>query len=166
MPVTPSAASGARAGGLMTQQADAVWNAPGGADQFLQWDKMHAPRPQTQLTEDIFIACLSEGFAAGMNEYSCPAGMRYQIINRYGFSEITMFEAPGTPAFDQRVEAYQAKLQDILPRMGDIWVNEWLPRIMPGLERARDTDFTTMRSSPSSTRCWTSSATATRSTAC
>jgi len=105
---------------------------------------MHTPRPQTQLTEDIFISRLSEGFTADMDEYRCPAGMRYQIINRYGFSEITMFEEPGAPAFEQRIEVYQAKLQDILPRIGDIWANEWLPRIMPGIERARDTDFTTL----------------------
>ena len=128
----------------MTQQPDVVWEAPEGAGDFLQWDKMHAPRPQTQLTEDIFISLLSDGFTSGMDEYSCPARMRFQMVNRYGFSEITMFEEPGTPAFEQRGEAYQAKLQDVLPRMGDIWQNEWLPRIMPGIERARDADLTAL----------------------
>jgi pyruvate,water dikinase len=70
--------------------------------------------------------------------------MSYHLINRYGFSEVTMFEEPGTPAFGQRIERHQATLHDVLPRMGDIWEHEWLPRIVPGVERARDGDLTVL----------------------
>ncbi|MDP6606534.1 MAG: hypothetical protein QF664_09795 [Dehalococcoidia bacterium] len=123
-------------------QVDTVWEIPEGAGGFLQWDKMHAPRPQSPLTEDVFLSLVSQGFTEGMDEYSCPVGMSYTVINRYGFSEITPFEEPGTPAFGQRIEQYQAKMQDVLPRMGEIWEHEWLPRITPGIERARDQDLT------------------------
>ena len=129
----------------MTQAAaEGIFEIPEGAGGFLQWDKMHIPRPPTPLTEEIFLSRVSQGFTAGMDEYSCPVGMRYHVINRHGFNEITMFEEPGTPAFGQRIEQHQAKMHDVLPRMGDIWANEWLPRIRPGVERARDADFTAL----------------------
>lgn len=105
---------------------------------------MHCPRPQTPLTEEIFLSRVTQGFTQGMDQFSCPVGMSYHVINRYGFTEITMFEEPGTPAFGQRIEQHQAKMHDVLPRFGDIWEHEWLPRILPGLERARDEDLTTL----------------------
>ncbi|MCH8102371.1 MAG: hypothetical protein IIB28_04360 [Chloroflexi bacterium] len=32
-------------------------------------------------------------------------------------------------------------MHELLPRMGELWDNEWLPSIMPGIDRARSTDY-------------------------
>ena len=32
-------------------------------------------------------------------------------------------------------------MHDILPRIGDLWENEWLPSILPGIEEAQTTDY-------------------------
>ena len=50
---------------------------------FVMWDKMHCPRPQTALTEEIFLKQLSVGFTAAMDEFASPVGLAYQVFNYY-----------------------------------------------------------------------------------
>lgn len=111
---------------------------------FLQWDKMHCPRPQTPYTEEVFLELLSNGFSDAMDDYNCPVSLRYKVLNRYAFVDISPFEEPETPAFAERIERYQHTLHDVLPRLGDLWANEWLPAIMPGIERGRDADYSAL----------------------
>jgi phosphohistidine swiveling domain-containing protein len=111
---------------------------------FLQWDKMHCPRPQTPLTEEVFLKLLGDGFSDAMDEFSCPVGLRYHVLNRYAFAEVSPFDMPETPEFAARLERYQATMHDVLPKIGDLWANEWLPSIMPGIERAKSADYSSL----------------------
>ena len=45
---------------------------------------------------------------------------------------------------EERSARYQKILGEVLPRMGDLWTQEWLPVILPGLEKGRTTDYTTL----------------------
>ena len=111
------------------------------AGEFLQWDKMHCPRPQTPMTQDLFIACLSEGFSGAMDEFGCPIAMVYRTVNSYGFIATPPFEVPPS---DERLARYGATLENIVPHIGRLWEDEWLPSIMPGIEWARDADYAGM----------------------
>ena len=57
---------------------------PEGMEGFWQWDKMHCPRPQTPITEEIFLAAVSKGFSTGMDEFASPVGLRYKVVNYFG----------------------------------------------------------------------------------
>ena len=107
---------------------------------FWQWDKMHCPRPQTPLTEEIFLTGVSRGFSDAMNDYACPVGMTYQVANYYAYSTVQPQDLGDEP-FEARLGRYQQAMDELLPKMGDLWANEWLPSIQPGLERALDTDY-------------------------
>jgi len=58
---------------------------PSDIEGFWMWDKMHCPKPQTTLTQDIFNSAISAGFTAGMEEFACPAGVVYRNLNTYAY---------------------------------------------------------------------------------
>ena len=39
---------------------------------FWAFDKMHAPRPLTKLSQDLVMATISRGFTQAQIEYDCP----------------------------------------------------------------------------------------------
>ncbi len=112
---------------------------PEGMEGFWQWDKMHCPRPQTPLTEELFLAAVSKGFSAGMDEFASPVGLQYSVVNYFGY--INVFPLPMSESMDDRIARHQGIMHDVLPRMGDLWENDWLPSILPGIEKARTTDY-------------------------
>ncbi|MCH8185231.1 MAG: hypothetical protein IH862_03930 [Chloroflexi bacterium] len=125
---------------MTSAQSSPSFPIPEGMEGFWQWDKMHCPRPQTPITEEIFLTAVSKGFSAGMDEFASPVGLQYKVVNYFGYMGV--FPLPlGSESMDDRVARYQGILHDVLPRMGDLWENEWLPSILPGLEKARSTDY-------------------------
>ena len=113
---------------------------PADLEGFWQWDKMHCPRPQTPLTEDIFLKGVSEGFSTAMDAFACPVGMQLRAINYYGFASMIPFDLGGE-TMEDRVARYQETTGQILPRLGELWEREWLPSILPALDRARARDY-------------------------
>jgi rifampicin phosphotransferase len=107
---------------------------------FWQWDKMHCPRPQTPLTEEAFLSAISEGFSKAMDEWACPVGIQYRLINYYGFLSTPPFDL-GNESMEERVARHQQIMDEVLPRLGELWEQEWLPSILPGIEKARATDY-------------------------
>ena len=110
---------------------------------FWQWDKLHCPRPQTALTQDLFNSGVSAGFPGAMDEFACPVGVQYTNINTYAYIAVVPFEL-GDETIEQRVARYRENLAGILPKMGELWENEWLPSIIPGLESSRTRDYTSL----------------------
>ena len=107
---------------------------------FFQWDKLHCPKPQTTLTQDLFNSSVSEGFSSAMDEYGCPVGMRYLNINTYAYVTMVPFDL-GDETIEQRVGRYKENLQAILPAVGEQWEKEWLPSILPALDASRTRDY-------------------------
>jgi Pyruvate phosphate dikinase, AMP/ATP-binding domain len=84
-----------------------------------------------------------EGFSTAMEQWSCPFGAQCRAINYYGFFTIKPFDL-GAEMKQARVARYQEQLRQVLPCMGELWEQTWLPAILPGLDKARTTDFMTL----------------------
>ena len=124
----------------MTTEPGADFPIPEDIEGFWQWDKMHCPRPQSILTHELFGDSVSEGFTRGMDQFACPVGMTYRSINTYGYMTIVPQDL-GSETEEERIARYQATVQEMLPRLGQLWESEWLPEMLPALERGRTTDY-------------------------
>ena len=131
---------------MATAQSPADFPIPADVEGFWQWDKMHCPRPQTAVTEEVFLRGLSEGFSKAMDEFASPVGMTMRVINRYAFSAMIPFD-PGAEGMEARIGRYQETTARMVPQIGDLWEREWLPSILPGLDKARAFDFPAMSDS-------------------
>lgn len=107
---------------------------------FWAWEKGHFPRPATPLTQDLLYRAIADGFSAAMREWTCPFGIALRAINYYGFMTLTPFDL-GSEAKEERSARYQQILGEVLPRMGDLWEQAWLPSMLPGLDKGRTTDY-------------------------
>jgi rifampicin phosphotransferase len=116
---------------------------PPDVEGFWAWEKGHFPRPATPLTQEILYRAVTEGFSGAMDKWGCPFGAQCRAINYYGFFTIKPFDV-GSETRQQRLNRYRKTLGDVLPRMGEIWEQEWLPAIRPGLEKGRTADYTVL----------------------
>lgn len=89
------------------------------------------------MAQELFHV-LGRGFSDAMNEFSCPVGVVYRPINYYGFIGVVPFPGHDSP---ERLARYQKTMDDLLPRLGDLWEREWLPSILPALERGRKAGY-------------------------
>ena len=121
-------------------QPDAQFPLPPDLEGFWTWDKMHSPRPQTPLTDEIATNHGYEGFNGAHDEFGLPIHFVPRTINYYSYS--TIVPAPlGDETMEQRLARYEKTLAEIVPRVGDLWEREWLPSILPGLEKAKTLDY-------------------------
>src|SRR5215213_8312238 len=113
---------------------------PPDLDGYWSWDKIHAPHTLTPLCDDLLIEPVSAGFTDAMLEYSSPYGMRFRTFNYYLYGGGHPFDLPEGER-ERRAQEYQRRIEAVLDRIGERWDNEWLPSILPGLERARNFDY-------------------------
>src|SRR5215510_1562961 len=116
---------------------------PPDVEGFWSWEKGHFPRPATPLTQEMVYGALSAGFSRAMHDSACPCGVACRAINYYGFLALTPFDLD-TETMEDRGIRYQERLGEVLPRMGALWEQAWLPAILPGLERGRTIDYTAL----------------------
>ena len=116
---------------------------PPDVEGFWAWEKAHFPRPQTALTEELFLKAIQESFSTAMDEWACPFGVGCRAINYYGFFTLVPFDL-GTETMEGRNARYQRTLSELLPRMGESWEREWLPPMLPDLDRGRTTDYASL----------------------
>ena len=128
---------------MASAKSPADFPIPSDLQGFWRWDKLHCPRPQTALTQDLFNSAITAGFSGAMEELACPVGVQQICINTYAYLAVVPFEL-GDETIEQRVARYQKNLARILPNMGELWENEWLPSIVPGLESSRTRDYTSL----------------------
>jgi phosphohistidine swiveling domain-containing protein len=107
---------------------------------FWQWDKMHCPRPQTPLTQEFVLPGWTRGFTRAMDEWSSPFGVEHKMINYYFY----LHAMPLGDGSAERKAKYKETIDTIVPRVGRLWQEEWLPSILPGLEKARTLDYAAM----------------------
>jgi pyruvate,water dikinase len=86
---------------------------------------------------------ITDGFSGAMEAWACPFGAQCRAINYYGFFTIKPFDL-GSETREERLNRYRKILGDVLPRMGELWTQEWLPAILPGLEKGRTADYTAL----------------------
>jgi hypothetical protein len=75
-----------------------------------------------------------------MDEYACPVGVIYRNLNSYAYMTLSPQEL-GDETIEQRVERYKAILGTVLPKMGSLWADEYLPSILPGINSAMVRDY-------------------------
>ena len=105
-----------------------------------KWDRMHYPQPVTPLTQEIVLPGVSRGFTDAMAALSCPIGLNYRVANYYAYMSVVP-QHPDDESFDNRMERYQQIIEDVLPRLGTSWAEDWLPSILPNLDRVRALNF-------------------------
>jgi len=125
---------------LTAPQTAADFPIPSDMAGFWQWDKMHFPRPQTPVTEELFLHTIFAGFNKAHDEFGLPMHFTPRVINYYAYNAAGPAD-PGAEGMDARLARYQDSLQNLVPRVGDLWENEWLPSILPGLEKAKTLDY-------------------------
>ena len=113
---------------------------PAGLSGHWMLDPVHAPRALTPLSQEILVSALSEGFRAGQREVGYPLGMCFQAVNSYVYAaflphETAVSDSPEPPAWDEVASAR------LVASLGERWEQEWLPAILPGLERLRTLDY-------------------------
>ncbi len=81
---------------------------PSDFEGFGLWDKMHCPKVQTPMSQDVFSDGLSAGFTRAMDEFACPIGVTYRPFNYYVYLTTPMqasIEA-GSEPFETRLARY------------------------------------------------------------
>jgi hypothetical protein len=105
------------------------------------WDKIHAPRPLTPMSHDLVTSALAEGFTRAMKEYYCSVGMQFTSVNYYAYARFSPMEIEGLSAEERRERYRTTTLANVVPNVGSLWRDEWLPSMLPGLTKAKTTDY-------------------------
>ncbi len=128
---------------MTTPQVSTNFPIPPDVEGFWAWEKGHFPRPATPLTQEILYRAITDGFCGAMDKWACPFGAQCRAINYYGFFTIKPFDS-GSETREERSVRYRKILGEVLPRLGELWEQEWLPSILPGLEKGRTADYTAL----------------------
>lgn len=81
-----------------------------------------------------------EGFTRAMHEFGAPVGFQACVVNYYGYTTVKPLDI-GDETMEARLKRYEQALARDVPLVGKNWETEWLPSILPGLERARSMDY-------------------------
>jgi hypothetical protein len=106
------------------------------------WDKIHAPRPLTPLAGDSVVMSMSEGFTIAQHDFGSTLALKCRMFGNYLYASFVP-----DPAFTPKttdIDEYSRDLARIAAGIGERWVNEWEPSLLPILERARNADFASM----------------------
>ena len=95
---------------------------------FWNFDKMHAPRPITPLSEDLVTQPLAEGFTTAQAIYDSPLAVTNRHFNYYFFASFHPLADEAELA--DRMTRYLQTLEDRVPGIGRRWDEEWKPAII------------------------------------
>ena len=107
---------------------------------FWEWDALTSPWPYTPLSQELVFGGIDAGFSRGMDAFGSPYRLAYQGINGYAYASILPRDLHGE-SLDDRMRRYEATLARELPRIAHRWDSEWLPTMLPELEKARTLDY-------------------------
>ncbi len=109
---------------------------------FWAFDKMHAPRPLTPLSQDLVMATISRGFTQAQAEYDCPIVASSQAVNHYFY--MAFHPHPDPAVVEDRMSRYLGMVERTVPLVGRRWQNEWFPLIRDRNEAERSVDYSEM----------------------
>jgi hypothetical protein len=110
---------------------------------YWEWDAVSTPWPYTPLSLELVFGALEEGFSRGMDAFASPYWLDYRTVNGYAFVSIRPRDI-GVETRQERWRRYEATLARELPRLAERWDAEWLPAILPGLDKARRLDYASL----------------------
>ncbi len=122
----------------MTNQAD--FPVPADLEGFWGWEKGHFPRPVTPLSDDLVLGPMAEGFSAAQDSYACPFGVQVGVFNYYAYLSLFPFDLSD----ETRPARYERELNNVVLNIGELWSKEWLPSILPAIDRTKALDCAAM----------------------
>jgi pyruvate,water dikinase len=122
----------------MTAQAD--FPIPSDVEGFYLWDQLHCPRPLTPLEHELLLGATAYGFSKAIGDMGSALEAQTRLINYYNYLHGADADI-GNEAKEARKARYEKNVEELMPRLGDLWEKEWLPEMLPKLERSRNTDF-------------------------
>ena len=103
------------------------WPNPEDSHKPWMYDKMHAPEPITPMTGWISANPWTEGTAIGFKNAGQPITLMTDRFNTYYFNAAVPTVPP--EGMEEAGAHAEATLKALLPTFGDLWENEWLPRV-------------------------------------
>ena len=128
----------------MAAQTHEGFPANGEIEGYWDWDKIHAPRPLTPLAGDAVVMAMGEGFTIAQHDFGTPLALKCRMINSYFYSSFAPDYTGITETQEQLQARYDRMLSTDAMRIGERWVNEWEPSLIPLLDKARNTDYSTL----------------------
>jgi phosphohistidine swiveling domain-containing protein len=124
----------------MTTLSETEFPLPADIEGHWVWEKLHCPRPVAPLEQDVLVRASLEGFDRSMAEISSIIKLGCRFINNYLFVSFLRRDL-GSDSREAWLERGRENVAALLPRIGELWRNEWLPSMLPALERSCTTDF-------------------------
>jgi pyruvate,water dikinase len=116
---------------------------PADLEGFWLWDKLHCPRPLTPLEHELLLKSTGSGFSKAIGDLGSSLMAVTRSINYYNYLHGEEIDI-GSEDREARKARYHKNVDELMPKLGDLWENEWLPEMLPKLERARNTDYTAL----------------------
>jgi pyruvate,water dikinase len=110
---------------------------------FWLWDRLHCPRPLTPLEHELLLVSTGEGFSKAIGDMGSSIVAVTRLINYYNYLHGVERDI-GNEEPAARKARYERSVEELMPKLGDLWENTWLPEMLPKLERARNTDYTAL----------------------
>jgi rifampicin phosphotransferase len=111
---------------------------------FWLWDRLHCPRPLTPLEHELLTRSTGLGFTRAITELGSTLTAASLPVNYYHYLAGVPLEDLGGETAEDRQARYQKNVAEIMATVGERWEKEWLPSILPDLERDRGRDFTVL----------------------
>jgi pyruvate,water dikinase len=124
----------------MASQPATEFPVPTDLEGFWVWEKLHCPRPVAPLEQDLLVSACAQGFNRSMGEYGSIIELGARFINDYFYVSFVPRDLGNTDRRAQ-LEAGKAQVAELMPNIGALWQDEWLPSLLPALETARTTDY-------------------------
>jgi len=128
---------------MTTELPLAEFPAPEQVEGFWMWDKMHFPRPQTPLTQEVLLAAIGDGFGEAMDEFAYPMGMRVRVVNYYGYDGFVPQDLKGE-SMESRIARFKETVTREALLVGKRWETEWMPAVIQEVESVRTRDYASM----------------------
>ena len=115
---------------------------PDEVDGFWSFDKMHAPRPISPLSQRVILPTLSTGFTKAQAEYDSPIVVLDRVFNYYYFASFRPHADEAVIA--DRMTRYKETLAEKFPSVGPRWEHEWKPPLVELVEKNKRADWTAL----------------------
>jgi phosphohistidine swiveling domain-containing protein len=113
--------------------------APEQIEGFWAFDKMHAPRPITTLSEYLVTQPLAEGFTTAQAMYDSPIAVTNRHVNYYMYASFHPLHDQAEMA--DRLTRYHQTLAEKVPEVGRRWEEEWKPAIIARNLEEKQADY-------------------------
>ncbi len=109
---------------------------------FWAFDKMHAPRPITPLSEYLVTQPLADGFTTAQAMYDSPIAVTNRHVNYYMYASFHPLADEAELA--DRLTRYRETLDELVPNVGARWVAEWQPAIAAKNIEEKSADYSAL----------------------